>query len=335
MNDVALASITMPLSVNCNDCASINAFLLSLLGIKTDILYLSDAYPFKNGFMCNEIISIGNNTWEIPFKNGACPGIFRYHAVCSSLDSELSYKITDSCLKVDGGINPWSPDIPNESIKVPELPFDMPFKDPLTDIEHNIPAPPYMGQFYRERLCTNPESILACKAVKVTGNIGFDMTLTSSLFIGVNSDDIFINPLIKEKFLKYSESNRGKERLIPNYSLNETSKKREYISIDKLSYADTIYFNNNEKPCVKVSYFNLNSYQEAILLINNFINTSVCFYKINNKLSEYTDVAFSEGTESESLLFFAIENIVIFVEKIDNSDTDIYSIAQQIINQIK
>lgn len=139
--------------------------------------------------MCNQILSIGSTTWDVPFSSTASAGIFRYHAVCSSTAAGASYQITDSCLKVDGGTDPWIPDVPAASIKTPTLPLSMNFADPTTDLAHNIPAPPYINSFYRERLCSNPVGIQECKAVAVSSVLELIADTNSILFYNLYEHD--------------------------------------------------------------------------------------------------------------------------------------------------
>lgn len=335
ISDLQTSSSTAPLSVNCNDCASINAFFLSLLGIHTDILYLSDIYPFNNGFMCNQILSIGSTTWDIPFSSTTSAGIFRYHAVCSSTTTGALYPITDSCLKVDGGADPWIPDVPSASIKDPTLPLSMNFADPTTDPAHNIPAPPYTNNFYRERLCSNPTGIQECKVVAVSSVLEFISDMNSILFYNLCENDIPQNLLLKNSLINSLSCQKNNTNLYCNYTLNEVYKKREYISTNKLSFTDTLYLDDIENSSVKVSFYNLSSSKEAILLLDNFLNTSSQIYKTTDTLCNLADIAIITGSSEEKFLAFVKENTAVFITLYNNCSMSVFDIAHSIIEQIE
>lgn len=335
INDLQTSSSTAPLSVNCNDCASINAFFLSLLGIHTDILYLSDTHPFSHGFMCNQILSIGSTTWDVPFSSTASAGIFRYHAVCSSVSAGALYKITDSCLKVDGGIDPWIPDVPGTGTKVPTLPLSMDFADPTTDPAHNIPAPPYINNFYRERLCSNPAGIQACRVVAVSSVLELTADTNSILFYNLYEHDTPQNSLLMNSFTDILTCKKNNTNLCCNYTLNEVYKKREYISTNKLSFTDTLYLDDIENSSAKVSFYNLNNSKEAVLLLDNFLSTSSQIYKTTEVLCNLTDIAIITGSQEEKFLAFVKENKVVFITLNDNCAMSVFDIAHSIIEQIE
>lgn len=333
MNDVSKATSTLPLSVNCNDCASINAFLLSLLGIHTDVLYLSmTPYPFTGGFECNEIMSIGSTEWKVPFSGTTYAGSFRYHAVCSSLIAGPLSTITDSCLKVDNDDNPWIPYVPQTNEKESILPFDMVFADPATNPSQNIPIAPYTNSYYRERLCTNPAGIVSCNVTTPSSVLEFDTSLQSSLFIGLDNKSNVENDSLKTNLKKHDANTQNRLCINYNFSLDENRKKREFISIDKLSYTDTIRFENNGK--AEISYYNMSSNQEAILLLDNFLNTSSCLYNFSDTLKDLTDLTIDTGASEEKFLAFIKENLVVFINLSNDCNINIVNIAKSIINNI-
>lgn len=335
ISDLQKSTSAAPLSVNCNDCASINAFLLSLLGIHTDILYLSDMYPFNKGFMCNQILSIGSNVWDVPFSGTSSAGIFRYHAVCSATVATDLYKITDSCLKVDGSKDPWIPDVPDASIKNAVLPLSMDFADPTTDPAHNIPIAPYTNNFYRERLCTNPVGIQACKAVAISSVLEFSADMNSILFYNLDKKEEPESFLLKDTFLdKFTFENKHTD-ICCDYTLNEISKDREYISTNRLSFEDTIYLDNTENSSAKVSFYNLNNSNEAFLLLDNFLSTSSLIYETTDALGSLADIAIVTDSPEENFLAFVKENTVVFITLNDNVSMNVFDIANSIIEQIE
>ncbi|MDO4301030.1 MAG: hypothetical protein Q4D26_06530 [Clostridia bacterium] len=332
ISDMAKASSNNLLKVNCNDCASINSFFLSLLGIKINILYLSDTYPFTKGFTCNEIISIGGSDWAVPFKSSAVPGVFRYHAVCSSTGTPAP-AITDSCLKIDSGIDPWT--IPAAAdTKEALLPSGMDFADPATVPPNKMPAPPYAGKFYRERLCTQaPTGIESCCITAQTDILEFDMSLKADMLLRLNTNHIPDNALIKYGLQKKTCNNNL--MLYNNYTLNEYHRDRAYISADKLSFTDTLYLNESKESQLEISHYCCRSYKDAITLLNNYLETSSCFYVSTDRLNDITDIALISGKEKEDFLTFVKGNVVIFITLNDNCSSDIFEIAETIINEIK
>ncbi len=175
LDDFSKAHINNKLSVNCNDCACINTFFLSLLGIDNDVGYISSDINFSVGFKCNEIVVIGDTKWHVPFYNsGISTGMFSYHAVCSY---NFGVSVTDSCLKIDFGTNPWSLGDPTGATKDGKIACKTLFADPATT-PGNPPKVPYVSEFYRERLC-DLTSLTAgsCRVVSTSDKFEFTTAL--------------------------------------------------------------------------------------------------------------------------------------------------------------
>ncbi len=121
------------MTVNCNDCACIVAFFLSILGIDMKLAYIaSTTLPV---FSCNAIQAIGYTDWKVPFGKG-----FTYHALCGEVTS-----VFDACLVLDGSEDPWA--APPES-RVSLHPEGLVY----TTGDPN-PKPPFPTPTYKERLC--------------------------------------------------------------------------------------------------------------------------------------------------------------------------------------
>jgi len=183
LNNYSKASSSNKMRVNCNDCACINTFFLSLLGINNEVSYISSDISLSGGFKCNEVISIGNTEWHIPFYNESeIAGIFSYHAVCGYEKGTL---ITDSCLKIDFGENPWSTGDPSGASKRGEVACKTTFADPATIPPDNLPKTPYTLRFYRERLC-DMASLTAnlCKVVSTSEYFEFTTAIYKFHMVG-------------------------------------------------------------------------------------------------------------------------------------------------------
>ena len=120
--------------VNCTDSANTVTTLSNLLGCE---LWES---RMASGFAMNEVISIGYNTWAVPFGFG-----FSYHEVAWKGGATENDPLFDGCLRVDGDSDPTTS--PHTAL----LPVNMLFGDCTT-------------MNYRLRLCTpNADGCAQCK----------------------------------------------------------------------------------------------------------------------------------------------------------------------------
>lgn len=136
--------------LNCTDCANIVATLAAAAGIHgyTNIL-------FKN-FRLNKIIPIGcdneNPSWRYPFNGG-----FSYHEITlSDPTARQDVGIYDACLKIDHSLYPGQDDVTG---KIPYLPVNYAYAETSRPYVNVPVATPYSGEYYRERLVKNQETV--------------------------------------------------------------------------------------------------------------------------------------------------------------------------------
>lgn len=313
LTDFSLACSCNKLIVNCNDCACINIFFLSLLGITGEVSYLSSNVNFVGGFKCNEVIVIGDTKWHIPFYNESYAGIFRYHAVCSCTAGKL---ITDSCLKIDFGENPWSVGDPSGVSKDGKVACKTVFADPATTPQ-NPPKVPYVSSFYRERLCdlTTLASDL-CKVISSTENFEF----TTALCTFRMKEKTLTNKYLK----KYAESLLNKNKL----GIHEKIYAVGDISLDgelKLF----ISFLNDEKnfcviTCENEDYKNISaelylcrSHKIALCCGERLINDNSRFFNGAEEFKDVCDTALKSS--SEKIIIAIKENAAVKIKAKNDS----------------
>ncbi len=111
--------------VNCTDSANTVSTLANVVGCD---LWQSQMW---SSFAMNPVMSIGYNSWDVPFGFG-----FRYHEVAWKGACTQNDNLFDGCLKVDGDADPGQPP------HTPLLPTNMLFGD-------------CSAMNYRLRLCPN------------------------------------------------------------------------------------------------------------------------------------------------------------------------------------
>ena len=146
--------------LNCTDCASLVAVTALACGIPAATLRMQNPTPGLPIFGCNEIISIGFDTWEVPFGNG-----FSYHEVATALPVLANPLIFDACLALDSSAFPGlSSTVQNKN---PELAGGMLEFSETPHAVVNVPTNlPYQGLFYRERLVADGQ---ACSLASMGG----------------------------------------------------------------------------------------------------------------------------------------------------------------------
>jgi len=148
--------------VNCTDCATIVTTFANVLGCNLFAAVMLPTTPGVRGFACNQIQAIGSSAWAYPFPSGGGGG-FSYHEIPWTGTGTYPDAISDACLKVDSGPDPWS--WGTGTAHAPLLPLGITFatrgdKPPLPI------ATPFNDTTYRERLATNTQAgIGACVPV--------------------------------------------------------------------------------------------------------------------------------------------------------------------------
>lgn len=136
--------------LNCTDCANIVATLAAAAGFHgyTDLML--------QYFQLNKIIPIGcddkNPSWVVPFGGG-----FSYHEI--TLGDPVARQdigIYDACLKIDHSPYPGQSDVTG---KIPYLPVNYAYAETGSP-KVNVPVTsPYNGEYYRERLVKDQETV--------------------------------------------------------------------------------------------------------------------------------------------------------------------------------
>jgi hypothetical protein len=129
--------------VNCTDCATIVVSFANSLGADLMASQMKDP-GWTQTFLCNQVVAIGSNSWQVPFGNG-----YAYHEVAWTQTGSWTDPLYDACLMVDGGPTPWA-----FGAKAPALPTNICFSTLAHAPVFPIPGP-FEAPSYRERLATN------------------------------------------------------------------------------------------------------------------------------------------------------------------------------------
>jgi len=313
LGDYSKASSSNKLSVNCNDCACINTFFLSLLGITNEVSYISSDINFSVGFSCNEVISIGNTEWHVPFYNESeGVGIFSYHAVCGY---EKGTSITDSCLKIDFGDNPWSMGDPSGASKKGEVACKTAFADPATNPD-NLPKTPYVSRFYRERLC-DMAALTAnlCKVVSTSEDFEFTTMIYKFHMVGRK----LINKHLKMYFNDFlNKDNIDKEEKFYSFDSinlnNELKISTSFINAEK-NFCELIPESEEYKD-ISVEMYLCDDLKMALSCLDSLVFDNTGGFVPDNELSVDCNIAMK--SLSGKIITAVKENIAVKVKSKNN-----------------
>lgn len=313
IKDFKRASETNKLKINCNDCATINSFFLSLLGIENEITYLSNDLVFSAGFECNKIKPIGHDNWVIPFGGG-----FKYHAVCSSNNGN---NITDSCLQIDSGTDPWDTMPATGTIKIGKIACMTPFSKQLSSV-------PYFEDCYRERLCKQT-SIASCNVVSSTKELLFSADIPKLRM----KNTLLVNENLK-LILKETEK-KSVQFLFQAESIKFSHK---FQSIQKTPEENKIYtfydvFCNETKEKYLCEFYFCEDFEHALGCADSLIFESVVLYEKTKELDNYLDIGFVSVTNAS--IIGIKENLVFrfMCDKLEN-DTNIIKFSKLFLSDL-
>lgn len=184
--------------VNCTDCANIATLVAANEGVMLKMCILLPV--FSTAYICNQIISIGDDDWARPFHDSTNVNSrdkFSYHQMCCFTEADNitdTSPIYDLCLKIDSDEDP-NQDYCDMYEKVPFLSGGYRAFD-VSNGNFNVVVHidnPYNEQFYRERLVSNGQNaVFAPHLAKTTF---FENNHTNAMY------EYFIGHIIKNYHL--------------------------------------------------------------------------------------------------------------------------------------